>query len=517
MSTRICLLGLTIGLCFIGRTHAEPRVTRIIDDEINAKLRADSIVSAGRADESTLVRRIYLDLLGRPPTTSEFEAFVDDSAGDKVHRLIVRLRTYPETVVHWRRVIAGWFQVEANRSANHPLLEYLARAVGENRGWDWIARDLLNPNLKVPRQRGASSYLSHFLIAEDKQAGREAATVAVASALFGAQLQCARCHDHPTVPKWTKAHFDGLRAFFDNTEIWGSKLDATTELTERPPKSKTQTQAMFLDGKKFDLADSPRAKLANYVSRPDATHLKYAVVNRVWKQLMGRGLVEPVDMIHDENPSSHPKLFRYLADDFAANEFNFDRLISSIMHSEAYLRSARWTGPADQRPAYSTYAIARLRPLSGHQVAWSIAVSTEYMQRIRFDPRTEGFDLPRGKGLWPAFRYKWEASEEYQRLADVFRETGAASSAAHATYLSFDPFVTKVLESANGSLVANLVAEKDDTAMARLAYFAILNRSPNSNEIEVISKFMKSAKSRTEGCQDIVWALMSLAEFRFNH
>lgn len=503
------------GLCFASTCAAEPLITRMIDDEINDKLRPDKIVSAGRADESILLRRIYLDLLGRPPTIAEAEAFFDDPARDKVHRLIGKLRTYPETVAHWRRVIAGWLQVESQRLASDELLGYLAMAVGDNRGWDWIVRDLLNPLPDSPRQFGAVNYLAHFLSASDKQAGREAATVAVASAFFGAQLQCARCHDHPTVKKWTKAHFDGLRAFFDSTEALKKKSVLT--LSEWPDSSKLQIKPMFLDGKKFEATESPRAALANYVTRPEATHLKRAIVNRVWKQLMGRGLVEPVDMIHDDNPASHPGLFTKLADDFGANEFNFDRLISSIMHSEAYLRSARWTGPVEQRPADSTFALAPIRPLSGDQVAWSIAVSTNYIQRIRFDPRTDGFQLPRGKGLWPAFRYKWEATADYRKLSDVFRETGLASSAAHATYLSFDPFIAKILEPVNGSLVDTLAAERDDEKLAKLAYLAVLCRTPRTEEIATISEYLKSATTRTAGCQDIVWALIGSAEFRFNH
>jgi Protein of unknown function (DUF1549)/Protein of unknown function (DUF1553) len=497
-----------------GPAAAEPLMSRLIDEQINARLRADGVAPAGRADDATLVRRIYLDLLGRSPSAAEAESFLDDPAKDKVHCLIDQLRLYPETAAHWRRVVAGWLQAGNQTSGELPLLNYLALSVGFNRGWDWVARDLLNPTESDPRLRGAAEYLAHFVEEADAKAGREAATVAVASAFFGVQLQCARCHDHPTVPAWTKAHFDGLRAFFDRTET--SRKDSALKLTEKPFRL-TDTRPMFLDGKKFALSNSPRTELAAYAFRPEARHFKQAVVNRVWKQFMGRGLVEPVDMIHDENPASHPMLFTKLADDFAGNQFNFDRLISSIMHSEAYLRSSRWTVQANSRPAAELFAVAPLRPLSGAQMAWSVAVATGYVRASDIDPRLDGGFLPLGKGFPITLRFRWEAIADFAKLADIFREGAAASTASHAIYLAFDPFMSSVLDAKNGRLVATLVNEPDDQAMARLVYLAILNRRPTQVEIDQVKEHMKTAKSRSAGCQDVAWALIAGAEFRFNH
>jgi hypothetical protein len=514
MSRMITLVALAMALTLCSDALADPRVSKMIDEQITAKLRAQNIVAAGRADDATLVRRIYLDLLGRPPYTTEAQAFFDDENEDKIHRLIGRLRLYPETAVHWRRVIAGWLQAGSNRQSEDELLAYLARGMWENWRWDSMARGLLDPKPEVPWQQGAASYLIAFLSTDDSKAGREGATVAVASALFGAQLQCAKCHNHPTVPAWTKAHFDGLRAFFDHTVV---KRDKRDPRLDEEFNSKSTVRPLFLDGKRFDAKDRPRSKLADYVVRPEAVHFKRAVVNRVWKQLMGRGLVEPVDMIHDGNPASHPKLFDALADDFAANQFNFDRLVSSMMHSEAYLRSARWTGPADERAADSLFAVAQLRPLTGHQMAWSIAVTTGYTRNIQYDRRAEGFNVARGKGLAPALRYKWETTAEYRKLADVFRETGAVSTASQALHLSFDPLMSKVLESGKGSLVGSLIEAKNDEAMARMAFLALLSRQPTADEVALTKDHMKTAKTRLAGCQDLVWAIIGGAEFRFNH
>ena len=502
-----------------GTVAADPRVTQLIDEQINARLRAENVTPAGRADDATLLRRIYLDLLGRPPSATEARNFLDDAAQDKVHRLIERLRLYPETAAHWRRVIAAWLQIAdiQNRGLQgNELLDYLAQAVADNRGWDVVAQELLDPNSEKSGQRGAAAYLGHFLRSEDKKAGREAATVAVASAFFGTQIQCARCHNHPTVPAWTKAHFDGLRAFFDQTEADRdiSPRVSVYRLRDNSP-GKDAARPMFLDGTKFEIGSRPRAQLARHALTPKAPHFKRAVVNRVWKQFLGRGLVEPVDMIHDGNPGSHPQLLALLADDFATNKFNFDRLIASIMHSEAYLRSARWTGPAEQRPAPELFAVAELRPLSGPQMAWSVAVSTRFDRDIV--ERAQRLGLPQVlRGISPETRYAWESTEDYIKLSDTFRAGGSPTTARHAVYLAFDPFMKRLLDPGWG-LVKELADESDDEAAARLAYLAILNRRPTADETDAVREHLKSAKDRKTGCQDLTWALIASAEFRFNH
>ncbi|HJZ89368.1 MAG TPA: DUF1549 domain-containing protein [Gemmataceae bacterium] len=508
------MLAVVIVVGIVAPACADPQVSRLIDEQITARLREAKVAPVGRADHATLVRRIYLDLLGRPPTSTEAEVYLSDPAADKHYRLIRKLRDYPETAAHWRRVIAGWLQGPQGGE----LLGYLAGSVVHNRGWDQVARELLDPDPRQPAHGGAAAYLEHFLQGEDKKAGREAATVAVASAFFGAQLQCARCHDHPTVPAWTKAHFEGLRAFFDHTEVASSSradlAESGLRLIETTVR-KGATRPMFLDGTTFNPGDRPRTRLAQHALRPEAVHFKQAVVNRVWKELLGRGLVEPVDMIHDGNPASHPALFERLADDFAANGFNFDRLLASIMNSDTYLRSDRWPGPGDRRPAPELFAVAELRPLSGPQTAWAAAVATGYHREIVTSSRRAGFPM-RGPGLPLEARSLWEGTEQYAKLADRFRAGRPATTAGDAIYLTFDPFVKALLDPKWG-LVREMMDEDDDEGAVTLAYVSVLSRRPSPDELSVVRAHIKSAKTRAEGCRDVVWALLAGAEFRFNH
>ena len=86
-----------------------------------------------------------------------------------------------------------------------------------------------------------------------------------------------------------------------------------------------------------------------------------AAVNRIWRKLMGRGLVEPVDDHRATNPATHPELLDHLARDFVAHGFDVRQLIRTIVVSQAYQRSSLSTGNnhADNR----FYSKAILRPL----------------------------------------------------------------------------------------------------------------------------------------------------------
>ena len=170
-------------------------------------------------------------------------------------------------------------------------------------------------------------------------------TSGVASLFFGVQLQCAKCHDHPFVDQWKQDHYYGLAAFLgrtqeariENTPIIKERAEGEVKFTTTEQEEKT-AKLMFLDSRVFEepkppedrkngtrnqrrlagntLLQPPRV-LADYALTSDSQFFKRAMVNRMWKHLMGRGLVEPVDQMHEANPASHPKLLDRLADDFA--------------------------------------------------------------------------------------------------------------------------------------------------------------------------------------------------------
>src|SRR5262249_42759486 len=83
-----------------------------------------------------------------------------------------------------------------------------------------------------------------------------------------------------------------------------------------------------------------RVIFADWLAKPDNPYFAKAVVNRVWSNFFGRGLVHPDDDLRVSNPPSDDALFDWLLAEFVAHRFDVKHLIRTIMTSAAYARSS---------------------------------------------------------------------------------------------------------------------------------------------------------------------------------
>ena len=172
-------------------------------------------------------------------------------------------------------------------------------------------------------------------------------SVAVSQVFLGVRLECAKCHHHP-YEKWGQDDFYGLAAFFPRLQ---KKKAAGTELSffiadkgdVKHPQTKEVVSPRVLLGEPFDPAPEadPRRRLADWLAAPENPFVARALVNRVWAQLMGRGLVEPIDDMRDTNPATNEPLLEALARDFVAHGFDVRRLIRTIATARRSTDSAR--------------------------------------------------------------------------------------------------------------------------------------------------------------------------------
>lgn len=526
-------------------TAAEPSfdsaLPRKIDAEIAAFLEHKGLLPSPRAADAEILRRLYLDLLGRIPTVPEAEAYLADAAPDKHHALIDRLLVHPEMPAHWKRVVNHWLNGHQPRDGRPPyfdeFLAYLERSLAANKPWDRLARELLLPLADDAEQRGASYFLASRMANGDKLEQLDNLTTAVAGSLFGVQLQCAKCHDHPFVEDWKQDHYYGLAAFFQRVERQNG--DGQFTLRERAEgetkfvtakKDERIAAAMFLDGiileapkpapkggdSKKDLSNSEgrRAKLIAHAIDQGSPFFRRSIVNRIWKELLGRGLVEPVDQMHAANPATHPRLLDLLADDLGEHRYDLRRLLGGILHSETYLRSSQWQGT--NRPDDASYATAILRPLSGTQMAWSLLVATGGHETLA---ARYAKDAKPTSGIALALRTRWEKEIESEQMAEKFLLSGPTyePNASQALFMAFSAPLQKLLGPAGKQLVGELT-KLDDAAVPRRAYLQILSRPPQPDESEALLTYLTTAATtREQACRDIVWSLLAGAEFRFNH
>lgn len=528
----------------------DPSISQAIDRQIEAVIKAEGLQSAPRATDSELVRRIYLDILGRIPTAEEAARFLDDDSPDKHHALIDELLAHDEMPVYWRLVFDEWLNGDL-RDENYGrdrFLDYLEQALKNNRPWDEMARDLLTPNIDDEVERGAAFFLSARLRGGDKQEKIDSMTTAVASSLFGVQLQCAKCHDHPYVTEWQQDHYYGLAAFLGRTQetkykdspFLKERADGEVTFVTTDREEKT-ARLMFLDGHVVEEPQLPedrekwyakgsggkpdvpmfsrREALVDYAISADRPSFKRAIVNRMWKQLMGRGLIEPVDQMHAANPPTHPKLLELLSEDFAAHGFDLRRLMAGLLHSETYLRSSKWTASAE-RPGDSLYATAIMKPLSPDQLAQSFAMASGYMDVMHAKYEREKKKRKLDKVTLGVVRKLLAGDRDYRTIVQRFAHRGESfeANASQALFLTYNKIMEEQFEASRGTLAEQLTELKDNADVAERAYLRVLSRHPSKAEVAEITEYLSAANpSRRELIRDVVWALCCSAEFRFNH
>ena len=292
------------------KTYGDENVSRKVDAEILIRLKENTIQPAEPASAAEFVRRVHLDLLGRIPTSEETRNYLQDSSKDKHHRLVNRLLDHPEMSLFWADMLNLWLngRDEEPGPGYREFREYLRNGLEENKKWDRFAREMLLPGGDAKAQPAAYFLGRRLKLPREEQL--DGMTVAVGSSFFGVRVECAKCHDHPYVAEWKQDHYYGLASFLNRTQLVnkGNKLplkertngEVSFNTTDRVEK---KAKVMFLDNKVFADKDNNRRKLlADYALVPENPYFKRAMANRIWKQLMGRGLVNPVDQIHSSNP-----------------------------------------------------------------------------------------------------------------------------------------------------------------------------------------------------------------------
>lgn len=502
-------------------------LSKTIDARIGAALARDGLAPAPRAEQHELLRRIYLDVLGRIPTPEEAEAYLRDADADKHHKLVDALLSHSEMPVYWRGVFNHWLNgaLEEKRPGADEFLAFLEKRLADNTGWDRIARELLDPNESDPVGAGAAYFLASRLAGTDRAEQLDAMTVAVSSALFGVQMQCAKCHDHPFVGDWTQENYYGLAAFLGRTypAKGGNNLPALTEkgdgvvkFTGRGKPERT-ARLLFLDGTVSAAPNGGRKALVGAGVNSTSPYFKRAMANRMWKQLMGVGLVEPVDQLFEGAAASHPELLADLAEDFAKSGFDLRRLMAGVLHSDAYQRSSKWTGTGT-RPDPKRYAVGALKPLSPPQLALALSQATGHADVLRAKYERDKAKLKVDAVTLAVVRKRFEKEREYAALLARFKQDTEPfqTNASHALYLAYNPTMKTML--APAGLVGRLSKLKDGAAVARTAYLTVLSREPGADEVAEVARHLATrGVAREELCRDVVWALVAGGEFRFNH
>jgi len=269
-----------------------------------------------------------------------------------------------------------------------------------------------------------------------------------------------------------------------------------------------------IPGEEFlDTDEDGREALANWLTNRDNPYFAKAIVNRLWKALMGRGLVEPSDDFRDTNPATHPVLLDQLADDFIENGYNLRHTLRRIALSAAYARSAVTLPENEADDRFYSHAIKK--PLEAEVLADAIS-------DVLDTPDQYG-EQPLGTRAVALFDPKIE-SEALDVLGRCSREDTCESSSAPAgglpqkLHLFNGPLINSRLADTDGRL-GRLVAEgKSPEEIVEAFYLTALSRRPSSEEQAFWSEqFAKADVAPQVVVEDFVWSLLSCQEFVTNH
>ena len=514
---------------------AQESLRQKIDAELRTVWQREKITPAGKAEDTTFLRRVYLDLAGTIPSFDEAKQFLENNDAKKREKLIDKLLADPRFAIQQAQIWDQWFF-----GRNPPNGDATRKRDGFRK---WLEEQFAKD---VPYD----AWVRTLLLAEEGDTGLfyvqyrsqvEETTVAVSRIFMGTQLQCARCHDHP-YESITQKEFYGMAGFFARLTFTdggggqnrrylvgekstGDVLFSGSAKEQKPGRKGEPIKPKFLGGaplvepelpKDFKEPDtkgnktpvkplfSRKEKFVAWLTAPDNPYFAKAVANRVWAQFMGRGQVHPVDDLSDKNTPTHPVLFQALTKGVQDHRYDLKWLIREIVNSDAYQLAC---SGKETEPMPQYYERARVRPLSAEEMLEALreASGTNAANRLAGDKK-QGYG---GDTLEYFARYFGEPTNG--------RGDFQASLQEHL-FLNNSGNVRQLFSQRKGSLTEELMKSKDawPEKVDRM-FLTVLTRLPRPEERERFVTFLTSEPRADSLLQDALWALVNTAEFRFNH
>jgi hypothetical protein len=489
-----------------------------IDRAMRGEWQRVGVSPAPLAEDGEFLRRVSVDLIGTLPTVDETRAFLDSSDPQKRSKLIDALLERPEYADYWAIKWSDLLRVH-RRAVGVKGLEsfsvWLHEALRKNQPFDQIAHEILIARGNLYTSGPVAFY---FINTTPQELAETTAQV-----FLGIRMQCARCHHHP-FEVWTQDDYYGLAACFaqvgrkDTKELGryggAQSIQLAGEANLPHPTTGASVPPRVLGGPPLELklGHDPRENLADWLTSPDNAYFAKNVVNRYWGYLLGRGLVEPLDDLRASNPASQPPLLDELVHDFVVHKFDLKHLLRTIANSSTYQRAAEIAPKRDGDGMFFTHRTPRKLPAEVILDAINqIVDATESF--ASFPVGTRAMSLPD-----PAVdSYFLETFGRPIRATNCECERPQRSDLRQVLHLANGDALQQKIASPEGRIAKLEKAGATDEAVIEELYLAALTRRPLAEEVTEAKLAIATAPSRREGWEDLMWAVLNLAEFSVNH
>ena len=563
-----------------------------IDELIEAHLQYLRMEPNPMTNDAQFVRRVHLDITGTIPTYEDAKAFIESTEPNKRAKLIDDLLNSPGYVSHSYNFWANILRL-TDRPNNNVIgecyLEWIKDSLSKNTPYDKWVHEMLTAEGKIWDNPAVGYTLRDAGMPLDAMNN----TVRV---FLGTQIGCAQCHDHP-FDKWTQRDFYEIAAYTFGTqtrrggfnlgklreelkkidpknrgggtfarlvnansfEVWENKnqqlkLPHDYAYEDGKPGDHVEPSPIFGDAGQLKKDDSRREIFAKWLTSPNNPRFAGTIANRLWKRVMGAGLLEPEDDIQDESTPENRPLMGLLVSEMIRLKFDQKEFLRILYNTRTYQRQASLTENPDGQVYH--FPGPTLRRMSAEQVWDSILTLAIYnpdaiqrptmkgmSQVASLNPKTvnaklvqqraDEFDEKFGNKAMAEMRrdtyYKGltlaRASELPQPLPpDHFlrqfgqgdREliSGASSDGTVPQILAmFNGPVTHMMLEKGSVIFDNVVNTPGVARQIEVIFLSVLARKPTAEEKGICYDEIKREKAAGYG--NVIWALLNTREFLF--
>jgi hypothetical protein len=562
-----------------GRSFEFASLNRV-DDLVAAKWIKLGLEPSPSCTDSEFLRRVSLDLIGTLPSPDEVRGFLADQDPNKRTKKIDELLERPEYALFWATKFSDltgnddrflpqprpkyvwlWYDWLRDKLArNVPYDELVAGIVTatsrEGRTLDEFLAEYSKVAESMPHDFGKGFDTTAYAERKTndifwKKASNKGDQVAmqISYAFLGIHLECAQCHKHP-FDRWTQDDFKSWVAFFSPVKLGVPSDMPKDKVPATGERNKSyQYQEVFVDvaanggkakGKGKNVADSgkgfrpkalgggempiepgvdPRIGVMKWMRAPENPYFAKAIVNRVWAHYLGAGIVDPPDDLNAANPPSNPALLDWLARDFIAHDFDLKHLHRVIAGSRVYQLS--WVPNENNELDRRNFTHALLRRIPAEVIVDAINQTTGAAEKYGNNfapPGTRAIGLAPSRvanNQGPGYALSIFGRPLRTQTCDCERSQDAGLP--QALYLVNDVDINNKITAKNGRLAMLLREMSDDKQLLDELYLTVASRYPTEAEVNKALDYVAASADRKSGFEDVLWSLINLREFVFNH